>query len=293
MKSDNRQRARKSLSDYVYYIGSATKANDYNIITNFLINHIKSTYRYGEDISKALEEKKNINLKKDIPKLQTSDSDDESIREIENRQLEILYKAEIEAFVKRTEEYKSNFVNAYGLIFAQCNKSLQSKIRGKEDFEEKIKNNPIELLRAIEMNATSYQDKRCEMKIVAEAMRTLMNTRQQEKESLVDYTGRFKSARDIFKDQIGGPLIITKYIKANKKDDNDDDEKNESTDKAYRKLMSYIYLENADRAKYGSILKGLEEQFSLGNNQYPTTIRDAQSVLNNHKFDTKSSSSRR
>ena len=135
-KGRTNQRIRKNLSDYIYYIGSATKANDYNIITNFIINHIKSTYRYGEDISKALEERKNIDFKDEIPRLQTSASDDEELKEVENRQLEILFKAEIEAFVKRTEEYKSNFVNAYGLIFAQCNRSLQNKIRGKDDFDE-------------------------------------------------------------------------------------------------------------------------------------------------------------
>ena len=44
-------------------------------------------------------------------------------------------------------------------------------------------------------------------------------------------------------------------------------------------------MDNADESKYGSILKNLNQQFSLGNNQYPNSITKANSVLNNHKFD--------
>jgi len=44
-------------------------------------------------------------------------------------------------------------------------------------------------------------------------------------------------------------------------------------------------LENASQSKYGSLLKNLNSQKSLGNNQYPKTIVDAFEVLSNHKFD--------
>ena len=51
------------------------------------------------------------------------------------------------------------------------------------------------------------------------------------------------------------------------------------------KLYAYIYFDNADENKYESILKNLNQQFLLGNNQYPKTITEANSVLNNHIFD--------
>jgi hypothetical protein len=49
--------------------------------------------------------------------------------------------------------------------------------------------------------------------------------------------------------------------------------------------MAYLYMENADKSKYGSLLTQLQTQFSLGNNQYPQTIADANNLLSNHKFD--------
>ena len=54
---------------------------------------------------------------------------------------------------------------------------------------------------------------------------------------------------------------------------------------AYNHYMAYVYLQNADQSKYGSILRGLNTQQSLGNNQYPKTITEANNVLSNHRFD--------
>ena len=60
-------------------------------------------------------------------------------------------------------------------------------------------------------------------------------------------------------------------------------------DQAFEQLLAYIYLENADQAKHGSILSGLDTQNSLGNDRYPKTVSEANSVLSNHRFDTNKS----
>jgi len=44
-------------------------------------------------------------------------------------------------------------------------------------------------------------------------------------------------------------------------------------------------MENSDKAKYGSLLNGLQTQQSLGNNQYPMNITEANNVLSSHRFD--------
>jgi hypothetical protein len=51
---------------------------------------------------------------------------------------------------------------------------------------------------------------------------------------------------------------------------------------AFEQLLVFSYLENANQSKYGS---GLNTQQSLGNNQYPKSIGDANNVLSNHHFD--------
>jgi hypothetical protein len=49
--------------------------------------------------------------------------------------------------------------------------------------------------------------------------------------------------------------------------------------------MAYTFLDNADKAKYGTLLTGLTTQTSLKNNQYPKTITKAANVLSNHCWD--------
>ncbi len=50
-------------------------------------------------------------------------------------------------------------------------------------------------------------------------------------------------------------------------------------------MFAFLYLENSDQDKYGSIIKNLNSQKSLGNDQYPKTVVEANNVLSNHKFD--------
>ncbi|MGL5934311.1 MAG: hypothetical protein ACRCZI_01660 [Cetobacterium sp.] len=54
---------------------------------------------------------------------------------------------------------------------------------------------------------------------------------------------------------------------------------------ASARFYSLLLLQNADQNKYGSVLKGLESQYSLGVDQYPKTLVAAIQVLSDHTFD--------
>ena len=47
--------SKKTLADQIYYLGSAKQAADFETTTEFLINHIKKTFNFGNDIGTALE----------------------------------------------------------------------------------------------------------------------------------------------------------------------------------------------------------------------------------------------
>ena len=89
---------------------------------------------------------------------------------------------------------------------------MQNKITGRHDFEQKIFNNPINLLKAIKEYSLTFQESRYEMAIITDAIGTFLNTKQKESESLQDYTQRFKTLKEIMESHIGGPIILSKYI---------------------------------------------------------------------------------
>ena len=92
---------------------------------------------------------------------------------------------------------------------------MQSKIEASKDFD-KIKNNPIELLKSIKQHALNYQEHRYEMSIITDALKTFINLKQRDGETLQDYTRRFKTSKDVLESHIGGPIILPKYVQSMK-----------------------------------------------------------------------------
>jgi hypothetical protein len=79
---------------------------------------------------------------------------------------------------------------------------------------------------------------------------------------------------------------LEKYVRTmDNYDENDVDKTNKMIAKTSEGLYTFLYLENSDQDKYGSIISNLNSQKSLGNDQYPRTIVETNNVLSNHKFD--------
>lgn len=124
------------------------------------------------------------------------------------------------------------------------------------------------------------------MAILTDTLRSSINLRQRENENLQEYTRKFKTSREVLETHLGSPLILTKYVEGmDGYDVKDIDKRNDLQKKAAEQLMAYLYLDNTDKKKYGTIMTNLQSQKSLGNEQYPKTITEANNVLSNHKFD--------
>ena len=165
------------------------------------MNHIKQHFDQGNDIAEALRTLQQPNMNGWQPSLQMSVNTDESMEKRENKQFEILYQAELEEYMLRSRMYKN------------CNKAMQAKVSARTDYQTGIYNNPIRLLQVIKEHALNYQQSRYEMAII-----TVFNCRQKEKESLQDYTRRFKTAKEVLETHIGGPVQLDKYETIVKKD---------------------------------------------------------------------------
>jgi hypothetical protein len=285
-KNINYQPSKKTISDYVFYLGSAKQAADFETTKEFLINHIKKTLDFSNDIGTALEKLEQFDVNKHKPTLQYSKKTNDDAKAAENEQFKIEFKAEYDAFMKRKQCLETNMTKAYALLWEQCAKGMQSKIESRKDYDTVVKDNPIELLKAIKEHALNYNENRYEMSIILDSMRALLNLRQKDGESLQDYTKRFKTARDVLRSHVGGPIILTKYIQTMADYDAKDNTKIEMCiEKAFSQLVAFTYLENSDKGKYGTLMAGLQTQQSLNNNQYPKTITSATNVLSNHWFD--------
>ena len=205
-----KSKAKVKLEDHFFYIGSNKQASDYEKTNNFVINHIKRTFEYREDLAKALEEKEYANTDAWEPTLKASTNSDSSVKERENRQFEMKYKSELDQYLKRKRIYESNKYKAYALIWERCAQSMKNKIEGRSNYRTSIYDDPIELLKAIREFALNYQESKYEMSIIANAIRNTFLLKLQEGENLNEYVRRFKSAVEIMESHLGTPYYTYK-----------------------------------------------------------------------------------
>ena len=277
---------KKTLEEHYFYVGSSKMASDYERTADFIINHIKITFDRGNNIAETLRTSKTYDSKQWKPVLQTSTITDADKKATEVEQFKMEYKAELDEYMKRKRIYEDNLYKAYALIWERCAKAMQNKIEARNDYKRLIYNNPIELMKAIKQHARNYKDTRYKMSIITDALRAVLNTKQKEHEGLQDYMRRHKTLSDILESQMGEPIKLTNLVE----DMDEYDIKNPSKvqelyKQAHEQLLTYICLENSDPEKYGSILRNLNAQKSLGNDQFPKTRINLNNVLSEHRFD--------
>ena len=275
------------MKDHIYHIGSASKANDFETVTNFIINHIITTFDEGADVATALENLQPFDIESHQPELEFSESTDETTASRQNEEFELVFQCKIKWYLQRKETYEDNLIKAYDLLWGQCGKNLQNTILARTDFEKEIKDDPIKLLKVIKEHAIGCQETKYASSVYLDALRNFISTKQRDGESLIEYTGRLLTARNVLTSHIGGPLIFTKGAKQiNKEYDSlDAKQRGEIHDKVWNEFVAYLFLHNADQSKYGSLLKELKHQHALNNDQYPKTLSRAIEILSNRSFD--------
>jgi hypothetical protein len=199
----------------------------------------------------------------------------------------VLFKAEIDIYTKRKHEFEDNMNKTYSLIYLQhCNKTIQDRITGHPEFESKIENDPIKLLKAVEILINDPVRARYPYASITESITRFMTCKQLENESLTDYVKQFKSNHDGLA-QTMGKEFLKRYIENTREyqDEPDVDKQNKMYKAAYPRWTAYMLMKNSDQGKYGSLMTSLTTQFSMGTNQYLEDVLKAVNILTNHRFD--------
>ena len=110
-------KTKKTVEDYFFYVGSSKQASDYEITADFVVNHIKKTFDRGNDIAEALRTLVKANPDVWKPTLQASTDADKEIKEREDKQFVMEYKAELDEAIRRKRTYENNTYKAYALLW--------------------------------------------------------------------------------------------------------------------------------------------------------------------------------
>ena len=281
----NAAKERTTLAEHRFQVGMMSQASEFVKVRNFLINHIWKTYRHGNNIGDALDNSQEPDTNDWIPAVRKywMKNADPDLEDEANDMIKMIQKEEVHNYMTRKLVYETNRGKVFALIWEQCDSGMQESIKARSNFQTYIKGSPINLLATIREEALSYQPHKYGMSIINNSMRNLLNMKQKEGESVVNYSKRFEAAWDVMLNHLGGNLVLTKMIKEH---DNYVSLTDPSSALIAREMeeayFAYCYTDGADRSRYGGLIATLEEQFNLYNNQYPATLADAVKTLKAH-----------
>ena len=233
-------------------------------------------YKHRQDIAESLRELQKKDLSAEMQRRQMStyiQVSEERVRKIEQEGYDVLYTADVQNYMDRKNTLETNLGRAYALILSTyCNGMMQHHIKEHPDFESKIQNDPIELLKAIKIVMHDPIRAKYPYASLTEALMRTLNIKQLEHKSLIDYMKRFKQSGNVLKSHIGGD-ILNKFVEnlPEYRHGTMAEQREMKTD-AFGRWMAYMMIRNSDQAKYGSLLNGMVSQFSMNNNQYPVDI---------------------
>ena len=113
----NKVVTKKKIEDCYLYVGSSWQASNYNITAEFVINHIKKTFDWVNNVTEALRKLKTTNTTDWKPTLKAILVRDATEKATEEEKIEIKYKAELNDYLKRNRSYDNNIFTAYALIW--------------------------------------------------------------------------------------------------------------------------------------------------------------------------------
>ena len=219
------------------------------------------------------------------------------------------YQAEIAIYLKRVDLLKANANKAYAMIMDDyCTKAMKTRIQEHPDYATVIQDNPFKLLETIK--AGMHEPLRAQYPFVSkvEHVANLINCRQASDEDVITWGKRFKQNLDLTIEAIGKGAV-DKVVEATPEyaaaadpppahlltpdgfqgdeflDIKESAAQIELKQEAWDAFEGYLFIRNSDQDKYGSFIKGLQTQFSLGQDQYPKSLQKAIDALAMQRFD--------
>ena len=132
--------------------GTEHNGATYATIRDHIIQQVQKNYKHGQDVATSIRNMEVIDLSKEAPVRKVSEKSNNTEKKVEQDGFNLIYNVEYTRFAKQQEALSQNLIKTYALILSNyCTKGMENRIEEHPEFETKIRDDPIELLKAIEM----------------------------------------------------------------------------------------------------------------------------------------------
>ena len=181
-----------------------------------------------------------------------------------NDEKKAVWNKEYDQYMKKMDIYEEQKAQVFVVIIGRCTMAMSNRIEKLGNYEDLEKDHDVVgLLKVIKQQIFDANEKKyiCVRSVVN--WKQLMRCKQNDNEDLIDYYHRFCRLIEAVELSYGN-------IKP----------KGNSEKKDRHKFIAYLFVDGADKAQYGKLLKDMETDYSLDKaNVYPDSIESALQVL--------------
>jgi hypothetical protein len=240
-----------------------------------IADYVGQEYTHGGDIRFMVENFADYNFQRP-----ENPEDDEDPYEMES------WKKQLDLYWKRRGIYHDNKMKLYSLIWGQSSKTTQSKVETHQNFADcKSSYDSLGLLKIIREFVFKSDDRQYKYKAEDMAKRAYYNLRQTPEMSCQEYFERVKNIVEVIK-SLGGSLCDDMHLDDElpvQRARHTEEQRAEARERILEKKVAYGILVRADRNRYGKLIEEIENDFLMGNNNYPETPTEAYNLLVNYK----------
>ena len=194
--------------------------------------------------------------------------------------------------VKQEYLLHANLQKAYALVLGQCTELLQSKLKQHADWAMlQCDQDVLSLLKVIKGICYKFEDQKYVPLALDNAKHALFNL-QQGSMSCSDYLERFCNLIDVvttYKGQLYDPGVLMMVFNTSSFDKRagfgalTDAEKKQLCEKALELQLAMMFITQADKHRYGKLQEELQNNYTRGNDDYPSDLVKAYHMLNEYQ----------
>ena len=286
---NQRYRGKKSYKynkpEFKFQLHDSQRKGQYTCakIIEAIVIKVQKEFGGGRLVANSLRSKEKIGPT--MPTLQHSAETDPDLKAKEQAGFQSQYDAEIKNYFEVKERFDNEWVRAYSLILDNyCTRDMQVAIKEEPDFESRIRDDPVELLKEVER--LSHIPRKAQYPVLAlvETLTGLLTLKQGEKESLTHFLERFKSERNVIS-ALFGDRILDEHVERS----NEYKTLPTGTDLAARqtamkkkvleRFYAIMFLRQSDHKRYGALMKEFRQSYANRRDIYPENLSDMFEVM--------------
>ena len=276
----------EQLQGFVFDCSDYKQADTFVTTLKRISEHVGSTYKNSGDIRSSI-----INEAKVVIALPTAPVivDDDDPTAVEKVQL-MIFKGEIDSYIKRRSILDDNIQKAYSLILGQCTDLLQSKMKQQATWEAtSIAQDAIKLVTMIKSITFKFEDQKFLPLALYQAKANLYNLRQGTMTNH-DYLQRFNNLVDVASAYNGqlhdgaiNDIVHVRLFPNILKADLTAAQTKEIDTGAADLYLATMFIFQCDKKRYGKLSEELENAFTKGRDDYPSNVVSAYHLINEYK----------